>query len=396
VETDAQPHRTHKEYHEQQQSHLLQQHEEQKWIRQEQQKKQLQLQIQQEQQEIRQLEHERLKQQLQEQQVKQNQVQLQLEMLLLKHREQQSQFQHQHSSNFEVVRNEMALMQEREIENLKSQLIQPNFPVRKYTVTIKENSFAPAVPPRLNETRDQAAIAQNPDADAMLRESIGEPSIFGSTLQMAPEQKAMPCNDFKKRQPVHPQSWAGMQASQLPQHKEIQSVKSSWKTTTPDAAQETYVSPEVAVNLRHREMMSNLSTQGRTPRVVDEHPSYQHHGQSDPTDQSTPTVRINPPSLPIVTWKHLEKATPEPLEEQPLLPSDSSFTIPGEEESPDQEVSCDVMTDFSKWQFFPLANASSLIPIGMMGEWKLTLVPLENQADDPIHLDPGSLGVLFE
>lgn len=213
---------------------------------------------------------------------------------------------------------------------------------------------------------------------------------------MTQEQKAMPCNDFETRQPVHLQSWVGLQASQLPQHKEVQSVTSSRKTTSPHAAQETYVGPEAAVDLIHREMMSNLSTQGSIPRDVDEHPRYQYHGQSDPADQSTPTVRINPLSLPIVTWKNSEKATSEPSEEQPLWSSDSSFTILGEEESPDQEVSGDGMTDFSKWQFFPLANASRLIPTGMTGEWTLTLVPLENQADDPIHLHPGSLGFLFE
>ena len=207
--------------------------------------------------------------------------------------------------------------------------------------------------------------------------SLVEPSISGSLLPMTPVNKAMTCNDFNTHKPV----------------------KSSRKTTTPDACEEACV-PKVAVDSIHLEMTSNLSTQGGIPRMVNEPTTDQHHGQSELAVLSPPTaITTNPPRLPIVTWKQLQKATHEPSEEHSLFSSMSTSPLPREEaRSPDQEnVSGYDMTDFSNWQFFPLSNAlNMMIPSGLTGEFMLTLAPIGNHADAPIYLDPRKLGFLFE
>ena len=60
-----------------------------------------------------------------------------------------------------------------------------------------------------------------------------------------------------------------------------------------------------------------------------------------------------------------------------------------------QPVSDADMNDFSKWEFIPWADPINPNYPCVTCEWTLTLIPLDGQASDPIHLAPGSIGMSF-
>ena len=85
------------------------------------------------------------------------------------------------------------------------------------------------------------------------------------------------------------------------------------------------------------------------------------------------------------------KFVKQPKLHKSMLSSRSSFNG-----TDSQAVSDADMKDFSKWEFIPWEDPINPNYPCVTCEWTLTLVPLDGQASDPIHLDAGSFGFSFD